>query len=59
MREQAYQIAVFAEKYQTFDLLKTKLLPEPINRGPDFDERLREAIDVDKQIEECKYQKRD
>jgi len=28
----------------------TKLLPTPANRGPDFDERLREAMDVDQMI---------
>ena len=30
----------------------TKLLPTPANRGPDFEERLREAIDVDQMISE-------
>ena len=30
----------------------TKLLPTPANRGPDFEERLREAIDVDAMMEE-------
>ena len=44
----------FAEKYQTFDILDTCLIPEPMNRGPGFDERLRESMDVDKMIEECK-----
>jgi hypothetical protein len=30
----------------------TKLLPTPANRGPDFEERLREAMDVDQMISE-------
>lgn len=30
----------------------TKLLPIPANRGPDFEERLREAMDVDQMISE-------
>jgi hypothetical protein len=47
MREEAYQMALFAEKYQTLNLLETPLIPDPINRGPNFDERLREAMDVD------------
>lgn len=42
----------FAEKYETVNLLDTKLLPIPAYRGPDFDERLREAVDVDLLIEE-------
>lgn len=33
-------------------MLETKLIPEPIRKGPGFDERLREAMDVDKLIEE-------
>lgn len=45
-------MALFAEKYQTLNLLETPLIPDPINRGPNFDERLREAMDVDQMIEE-------
>ena len=52
MREEAYQLAQYAEKYQTLNLLETPLIPEPLNRGPSFDERLREAIDVDRMIDE-------
>ena len=51
-REECYQVAVFAEKYQTFDLLETKLIPEPIRKVKGFDERLREQMDVDAMIEE-------
>lgn len=47
MKEEAYQMALFAEKYQTLNLLETPLIPDPVNRGPNFDERLREAMDVD------------
>lgn len=47
MREEATQLLTFAEKYQTFDMRDTKLLPTPANRGKDFEERLREAMDVD------------
>jgi len=31
----------------TFDIRETKLLPTPAHKGPDFEERLRQAIDVD------------
>jgi len=31
------------------------LLPIPAYRGPDFEERLREAMDVDAMIEDCNY----
>jgi len=40
----------FAEKYQTIDMRETGLLPTPAYRGPDFEERLREAMDVDAMI---------
>lgn len=49
----------FAEKYQTIDIRETNLLPRPANRGPDFDERLREAMDVDAMIEESAQELRD
>ncbi len=32
-------------------------MPIPANRGPDFEERLRQAMDVDAMIEECKLLK--
>ena len=41
----------YAEKYETFDINKTFLIPTPIQRGLSFDERLREAVDVDQLIE--------
>lgn len=37
----------------------TKLLPTPANRGPDFEERLREAMDVDQMIEESAQELKD
>jgi len=37
----------------------TNLLPTPANRGPDFDERLREAMDVDALIEESAQELKD
>jgi len=42
---------IYAEKYMTVNLEDTTLLPTPKARGPDFDERLRELVDVDKMIE--------
>lgn len=38
---------VYCEKYETIDIRETILLPTPATRGPDFDERLREVLDVD------------
>ena len=52
MREEARQLLVHADKYMSVDIRDTKLLPTPANRGPDFEERLREAMDVDAMIEE-------
>lgn len=49
----------FAEKYETIDMRDTKLLPTPANRGPDFEERLREAIDVDRMMEESALELKD
>ena len=51
MREEAFQMLTYAEKYQTVDLRDTPLIPTPRERGPDFDERLREIIDIDAHIE--------
>ena len=42
----------YMEKYNTFDIRDTALLPTPRHREADFDERLREAMDVDAMIEE-------
>lgn len=50
LRQQYYQVMLFAEKYETIDIAQTNLLPTPATRGPDFEERLREVIDVDKMI---------
>jgi hypothetical protein len=59
MREEATQLITYAEKYETFDIRNTNLLPTPANRGPDFDERLREAMDVDALIEESAQELKD
>jgi len=42
----------YAEKYMSFDMNDTILIPNPIYRGPDFEERLREVADVDQLIEQ-------
>ena len=42
----------YAEKYNTFDIRDTMLLPVPSNRESGFDERLREAMDVDALIDD-------
>lgn len=52
LREEAYQRVSYAKKYQTIDIRDCFLIPTPKNRGPNFDERLREAIDIDAHIEE-------
>ena len=49
----------YAEKYMTFDMRDTSLLPTPADRGPDFEERLREAMDVDKMIDESVQELKD
>lgn len=49
----------YAEKFQTIDIRDTKLLPTPGARGPDFEERLREAMDVDKMINESAQELKD
>lgn len=46
-REEMLQMLTYAEKYNTFDIRDTKLIPTPRYREADFDERLREAMDVD------------
>ena len=46
-REEMFQLLTFAQKYNTFDIRDTVLLPTPRNREAGFDERLREAMDVD------------
>ena len=43
---------IYAEKYRTVNILDTILIPTPLTRGPDFNERLREAVDVDKIVDE-------
>ena len=50
LRQEAYQLLTFADKYQTVDINDTKLIPTPLYKGPDFEERLREVIDVDEMV---------
>ena len=49
----------YAEKYETIDMRDTFLLPLPAYRGPDFEERLRESMDVDAMIEESQRELED
>ena len=51
MREEAFQLLTYAAKYKTVDMRDTLLIPTPVDK-PDFDERLREIIDIDAHIEE-------
>ena len=59
MRDEAYQMLSYAMKYRTVDIRDTKLIPTPVYRGPDFDERLRELIDIDAHIEESAQELKD
>ena len=59
MREEAYQRLSYDQKYLTFDIRDTLLIPTPAYRGPDFDERLREAFDIDAHIEESAQELKD
>ena len=43
---------IYTEKYDTVDINDTIVIPTPIYAGPDFEERLREVVDVDKIIEQ-------
>ena len=54
-----FQMLTYAEKYLTFDIRDTKLLPTPRGRGPDFDERLRESMDVDAMVENSQQELKD
>lgn len=54
IRAEAEQLLKYAEKYETIDIRDTILLPFPTYRGPDFEERLRQNIDVDQMVAECK-----
>ena len=49
----------YNEKYMTFDIRDTVLLPRPRQREADFDERLREAMDVDAMIESSNQELKD
>ena len=50
MREEAYQILSYDAKFRTVDMRDTILIPIPRKLEPNFDERLREAIDVDRLV---------
>ena len=50
IRQEAYQLLTFANKYETVSINDTKLIPTPLIRGPDFEERLREVVDVEQII---------
>lgn len=52
MREEAFQIMSYDHKYKTHDIRDTYLIPTPRKLDKSFDERLREAMDVDRMIEE-------
>ena len=58
-REEMYQLLTYAEKYNTFDIRDTVLLPTPRHREADFDERLREAMDVDAMMEQSQQELKD
>lgn len=58
-REEMFQLLTYAEKYNTFDIRDTKLLPTPRNREADFDERLREAMDVDALMDQSNQELKD
>ena len=58
-REEMLQLLTYAEKYLTFDIRNTTLLPTPRNREPGFEERLREAMDVDALIENSNQELKD
>lgn len=53
------QLLTYAEKYLTFDIRDSVLLPRPRHREADFDERLREAMDVDAMIEDSHQELKD
>ena len=58
-REEMFQLLTYAEKYNTFDIRDTQLLPTPREREAGFEERLREAMDVDAMIEESNQELKD
>ena len=58
-REEMFQILTYAEKYNTFDIRDTVLLPTPRSREANFDERLREAMDVDQMMEKSNQELKD
>ena len=58
-REECFQLLTYQEKYLTFDIRDTVLLPIPRNREANFDERLRESMDVDALIEESNQELKD
>lgn len=51
IRAEAEQMLKYLHKYESIDINDTLLIPTLKSRGPDFEERLREAFDVDAMIE--------
>ena len=52
IKEEARQMLIMAEKYDTIEMNDcAAIIPVPIYAGPDFEERLREVVDVDELIE--------
>ena len=58
-REEMFQLLTFSVKYNTFDIRDTALIPTPGHREANFDERLREAMDVDALVEESNQELKD
>ena len=58
-REEMLQLLTYAEKYNTFDIRDTLLIPTPRSREANFDERLREAMDVDQMVDDSKQELKD
>lgn len=52
MREEAFQLLSYDAKFKTFDIRDTNLIPTPRKLEANFDERLREAMDVDRMVQE-------
>lgn len=51
LRQEVMQLLNYTLKFQTVDINQTPLIPLPSFRGPDFEERLREVVDVDELVE--------
>lgn len=58
-REEMFQLLTYSVKYNTFDIRDTMLIPTPGQREANFDERLREAMDVDALVAESNQELKD